>query len=90
MQLPGLLYNAKVFANSTISKKVQSGKIPYDAFTLLPGYIFLPNSINGDPAHPLILYYMKEFPTCLVISNDLANHFQHFTKKCMKPKRMCL
>ena len=55
--------NAKVFANSTVCKKLRSGEINQIFLNLMPGYDTLPNYITGDLAYPLTPYCMKECQT---------------------------
>ena len=61
---PGSVHDAKVFANSSLCRKLQSGEIHLSPYNLLPGYDALPNYIIGDPAYPPTPFCMKEFQTC--------------------------
>lgn len=56
--------NAKVFSNSFVKNKLQSGKLPQTFNNLLPGYNKIPNYLIGDPAYPLTAHCTKEFQSC--------------------------
>ena len=72
---PGSVHDAKVFANSAISKNLRGNLLPLTYSTLLPGQDPIPNCLIGDPAYPLTPYSMKEYQSCSsnseVISNNL-------------------
>ena len=72
---PGSVHDAKVFANSEVSKGLRNGKLPITYQTVIPGYEKVPNYLIGDPAYPLIPYCLKEYDTCdtneKVIFNNL-------------------
>lgn len=53
---PGLVHDAKDFSNSTVCKKLQSGKTNQASLNLLPEYDTLPNYMIRDPAYPLTPY----------------------------------
>ena len=58
---PESVHDAKVFANSAISKNLKDNLLPTTYSTLLPGQDLIPNYLNGDTAYPLIPYSMKEY-----------------------------
>ena len=49
----GSVHDAKVFANSSICKNLNNGKLPITYLTVLPGHDAVPNYLIGDPAYPL-------------------------------------
>ena len=61
---PGSVHDAKVFANSTINKKLSEGTLPQTSYNLLAGYESIPNYLIGDPAYPLTHFCMKEYQSC--------------------------
>ena len=75
----GSVHDAKVFANSTVSHKMNAGELPKTFITLLPGYEAIPNYLVGDPAYPLTPFCIKEYQTCttngkLFLTTCLAQH----------------
>ena len=76
--------NAKVFANSTVCKKLRSGEINQIFLNLMPGYDTLPNYIIGDLAYPLAPYCMKECQTRVgnkqVVFNNLLRIVRNQTE----------
>ena len=63
---PGSVHDAKVFANSSVNKKMRNGAIPM-VYQTMQG-IKIPCYLIGDPAYPLTPFCMKEYKTC---SNNL-------------------
>ena len=61
---PGSVHDAKVFANSSVSKNLNSAKLPITYLPLLPGYAAIPNYLIGDPAYPLTQFCLKEYQSC--------------------------
>ena len=61
---PGSVHDAKVFANSTINKKLSEGTLLQTSYNLLDGYESIPNYLIGDPAYPLTHFCMKEYQSC--------------------------
>ena len=62
---PGSVHDAKVFANSSFSKKLVSGQMPKTHVSVcFPGSETLPNYVIGDPAYSLTPFCMKEYDTC--------------------------
>ena len=61
---PGSIYDAKVFSNSFVMNKLQSGELPQTFNNLLPGHNKIPNYVIGDPAYHLTPHCMKEFQSC--------------------------
>nr|XP_058964054.1 putative nuclease HARBI1 [Pocillopora verrucosa] len=61
---PGSVHDAKVFANSSISAKLRSNKLPCTFQTPIPGGVKIPNYLIGDPAYPLLPFCMKEYDSC--------------------------
>ena len=58
---PGSVHDAKVFSNSFVKNKLQSGELPQTFNNLLPGDNKIPNYLIGDPAYPLTPHCIKEF-----------------------------
>lgn len=48
------IHDAKVFANSSVSEKLNNANLPITNISLLPGSEAIPNYIIGDPAYPLL------------------------------------
>lgn len=61
---PGSAHDAKVYANSKISNKLRSVKLPKTFSTLVPNLSKVPNYLIGDPAYPLTPTCIKEFDSC--------------------------
>ena len=61
---PGSVHDAKVFANSSICKNLNNGKLPITYLTVLPGHDAVPNYLIGDPAYPLTQFCLKEYQSC--------------------------
>ena len=61
---PGSLYDARVFANSEVQKGYTKGKFKLYYEELIPGDELIPQILLGDPAYPLLPYFMKEYAVC--------------------------
>lgn len=61
---PGSVHDAKVFANSSVNKKIKDNTMPRILYDLIPGYEAVPNYLIGDPAYPLTSHLMKEYMHC--------------------------
>ena len=61
---PGSVHDAKVFANSSINSKLQSGTLPVTYHLLVPGHTKAGSYLIGDPAYPLTPHCMKVYETC--------------------------
>jgi hypothetical protein len=61
---PGSVHDAKVFANSTINKKLRDKELPMAYQELIKGRSKVGCYLIGDPAYPLTPYCMKEYETC--------------------------
>ena len=73
-KLPGSVHDAKVFANSAISKNLRNNLFPITYSTLLPGQDPIPNYLIGDPAYPLTPYFIKEYQSCSSNSKFIFNN----------------
>ena len=62
---PGSVHDARVYANSHVSKKFVSGVFPTAYQELIPGHCPVPPVLIGDPAYPLLPNVMKEYSSCL-------------------------
>ena len=71
---PGSVHDAKVFANSSVNKRLINGTLPSTHNCLLPGYDKVPNYLIGDPAYPLTSFCMKEFQTCTTNAQVIFNN----------------
>ena len=71
---PGSVHDAKVFANSSVNKRLINGTLPSTHNSLLPGYDKVPNYLIGDPAYPLTSFCMKEFQTCTTNAQVIFNN----------------
>ena len=49
---PGSIHDSKVFANSSISRKLRNGTLPRTFQSVVPGQGKFPNYLIGDPAYP--------------------------------------
>lgn len=54
-------YDARMFSNSMLDKKLRDGSIPLCRKKILDGEAEVPICILGDPAYPLLPLLMKEF-----------------------------
>ena len=61
---PGSVHDAKVFANSSISRKLRQGILTSTFQCPLEGGVKIQNYLIGDPAYPLLPYCMKEYESC--------------------------
>ena len=61
---PGSVHDAKVFANSSICKRLRSSDLPTIFQTISNSEVKIPNYLIGDPAYPLLPYCMGEYSTC--------------------------
>ena len=59
---PGSVHDGRVFANSRINKLLREERLPMCYRETLPGHEKIPVTLVGDPAYPLLPYYIKEFP----------------------------
>ena len=71
---PGRVHDAKMFANSSINKKLSNSQLPVTYKQLLPGHAEIPNYLIGDPAYPLLPYCMKEYQTCKTNEEVIFNN----------------
>ena len=74
----GSVHDAKVFANSAISKNLRDNVLPIIYSILLPRQDPIPNYLIGGSAYPLTPYSMKEYQSCssnseVIISNLLRS-----------------
>ena len=73
---PGSVHDAKVFANSSICKRLRSSDLPTIFQTINGSEVKIPNYLIGDPAYRLLPYCMREYSTCKsnedVVFNDMA------------------
>ena len=71
----GSVHDAKMFANSSINRKLQNSQLPKVYLCILLAMSPLPNYIVGDPAYPLTPFFIKKLDTCSsnaeVIFNNL-------------------
>ena len=79
---PGSVHDSKVFANSSINKKLQNGNIPSVYQSLLSGRGKVPNYLIGDPAYPLTPFTMKEISHC---KNDEDVIFNNILRSARNP-----
>ena len=61
MGWPGRVHDARVFANSSLFKRGQSGTLLPNTTQLILGKA-IPLVLLGDPAYPLLKWLMKAFP----------------------------
>ena len=61
---PGSVHDAKVFANSSICKRLRSSDLPTIFQTITNSKIKIPNYLIQDPAYTLLPYCMREYSTC--------------------------
>ena len=61
---PGSVHDARVYANSQVSKKFVSSQFPSSYQELIPGHCPVPPVLIGDPAYPLLPNVMKEYSSC--------------------------
>ena len=71
---PGSVHDAKVFANSSINKKLRENNLPVTYQQLLPGRSRVGSYLIGDPAYPLTPYCMKEFAKCTTDAQVIFNN----------------
>ena len=61
---PSSVLDTKVFANSSICKRLRSSDSPTIFQTISNSEVKIPNYLIGDPAYPLLPYCMREYSTC--------------------------
>ena len=61
---PGSVHDAKVFANSSINKKLRDGRLPKTFQSIRPKCDKIPNYLIGDPAYPFTPFCIKEYDSC--------------------------
>ncbi|XP_028413101.1 putative nuclease HARBI1 [Dendronephthya gigantea] len=71
---PGSVHDEKVFLNSFVRNKLQSGELPQTFNHLLPGHNPIPNYVIGDPAYPLTPNCIKEFQSCKTDAEVIFNN----------------
>ncbi|KAK6178070.1 hypothetical protein SNE40_012903 [Patella caerulea] len=74
---PGSVHNGKVFANSSINRKLKSNSLPITFRSVLPGCTKIPNYLIGDPAYALTPYCIKEYSTCSSNEEVIFNNMSH-------------
>ena len=71
---PGSVHDAKVFANSTINKKLRDKDLPMTYQQLIRGRSKVGCYLIGDPAYPLTSHCMKEYERCTSNSEVIFNN----------------
>ena len=61
---PGIVHDAKVFANSYICKRLRSSDLPTIFQTISNSEVKIPNYLIGDSAYPLLPFCMREYSIC--------------------------
>ena len=74
---PGSVHDAKVFANSSINSKLQSGTLPVTYQLLVPGHTKVGSYLIGDAAYPLTPHCMKEYEACNTNAQVVFNNMLH-------------
>ena len=77
---PGSVHDAKVYANSSINKKMRSNTFPI-VYQLVQG-CRIPCYLIGDPAYPLTPFCMKEYDSC---SNNEQVVFNNILRSARNP-----
>jgi hypothetical protein len=67
-------HDAKVFANSSVNKKLQNGVLPVTYQLLVPGHTKVESYLIGDPAYRLTPYCMKEYGSCSTNAQVVFNN----------------
>lgn len=81
-QWPGSVHDAKVFANSSINKKLREAKLPQLFQVSTRRAEKIPNYLIGDPAYPLVPFCMKEYEHC---SNNAEVIFNNMLRSARNP-----
>ena len=71
---PGSVHDAKVFANSSLNKKLQNGNIPITYQLLVPGHTKVEGYLIGHPAYLLTPHCINEFETCATNAKVVFNN----------------
>lgn len=70
---PGSVHDAKVFANSSINKKIKESLLPITYKEIVANRCKVPNYLIGDPGYPLTPNCMREYKTCSSNSKVVFN-----------------
>ena len=79
---PVSVHDAKVFANSSVNKKLREKTLPVTYQQLLPQRSKVGSYLISDPAYPLTPYCMKEYEKC---TSDAQVVFNNMLRSARNP-----
>ena len=81
---PGSCYDAKVYANSSINRKMHNKEISIIYKQIIPGEAKIAKYLVGDPSYPLTSFCMKEHESCKSNAETVFNRMLRKAQNSIK------